>query len=226
MCSSEKFIAPSLLSADFLHLENEIKLIEEGGCHLIHCDIMDGKFVPNLTFGPMIVKAVRKITNLPIDVHLMIKNPENFIDEFIDAGASYISVHIEGNDHCDRLINQIKNKNVKAGIVINPSTPVLMIKELINIVDFVLIMSVNPGFGGQSFIDYTKSKITELVELRKLIRNQFKIEIDGGVNLDNVEELSRLGVDIFVAGSAIFNAEDIKRRINEFSELIFRGYNE
>lgn len=168
-----------------------------------------------LLFGPMIVKAVRSVTSLPIDVHLMIKNPENFIDEFINAGADFISVHYEGNNHLDRLINQIKQKGKKAGIVINPATPVLLIKDILNIVDFVLIMSVNQGFGGQSFIDYTKDKITELVALRKKMRNQFSIEIDGGVSNLNIAELSRLGVDIFVAGSAIFNAENIKERIED-----------
>lgn len=217
---NKKFIAPSILSADFLKLGEQIKIIEDGGCDIIHCDVMDGKFVPNITFGPMIVKAVRSVTSLPIDVHLMIKNPENFIDEFINAGADFISVHYEGNNHLDRLINQIKQKGKKAGIVINPATPVLLIKDILNIVDFVLIMSVNPGFGGQSFIDYTKDKITELVALRKKMRNQFSIEIDGGVSNLNIAELSRLGVDIFVAGSAIFNAENIKERIEDLRKLI------
>jgi len=217
---NKKFIAPSILSADFLKLGEQIKIIEDGGCDIIHCDVMDGKFVPNITFGPMIVKAVRSVTSLPIDVHLMIKNPENFIDEFINAGADFISVHYEGNNHLDRLINQIKQKGKKAGIVINPATQVLLIKDILNIVDFVLIMSVNPGFGGQSFIDYTKDKITELVALRKKMRNQFSIEIDGGVSNLNIAELSRLGVDIFVAGSAIFNAENIKERIEDLRKLI------
>lgn len=217
---NKKFIAPSILSADFLKLGEQIKIIEDGRYDIIHCDVMDGKFVPNITFGPMIVKAVRSVTSLPIDVHLMIKNPENFIDEFINAGADFISVHYEGNNHLDRLINQIKQKGKKAGIVINPATPVLLIKDILNIVDFVLIMSVNPGFGGQSFIDYTKDKITELVALRKKMRNQFSIEIDGGVSNLNIAELSRLGVDIFVAGSAIFNAENIKERIEDLRKLI------
>ncbi len=216
----KKLIAPSILSADFLYLADQIQLIEEGGCDLIHCDIMDGKFVPNITFGPMIVKAVRSITELPIDVHLMINNPENFIDEFIDSGANFISVHYEGNTHCDRLINQIKKRGVKAGIVLNPATPVILIKDLLNIVDFVLVMSVNPGFGGQNFISYTKDKIIELVEIRDKIKNKFKIEIDGGINLANTCELSNLGVDIFVAGSAIFNSLNVKERITEFRKLI------
>jgi ribulose-phosphate 3-epimerase len=216
----EKFIAPSILSADFLNLAEQIDLIEKGGCDIIHCDIMDGKFVPNITFGPMIVKAIRSITNLPIDVHLMINNPEHFIDEFITVGANYVSVHYEGNNHCDRLINQIKNKGAKAGIVINPATSVILIKDLLNIVDFVLVMSVNPGFGGQSFISYTKNKITELVKIRDTISNKFKIEIDGGVNLENVSELSNLGVDIFVAGSAIFNSDNIIDTIKKFRNLI------
>jgi len=218
----EKFIAPSILSADFLNLAEQIDLIEKGGCDIIHCDIMDGKFVPNITFGPMIVKAIRSITNLPIDVHLMINNPEHFIDEFITAGANYVSVHYEGNNHCDRLINHIKNKGAKAGIVINPATSVILIKDLLNIVDFVLVMSVNPGFGGQSFISYTKNKIAELVKIRDTISNKFKIEIDGGVNLENVSELSNLGVDIFVAGSAIFNSDNIKDTIKKFRNLIIR----
>jgi ribulose-phosphate 3-epimerase len=217
---NKKLLAPSILSADFLKLGEQIKTIEEGGCDLIHCDVMDGKFVPNITFGPMIVKAVRSITSLPIDVHLMIDNPENFIDEFINAGADFISVHYEGNNHLDRLVNQIKQRDKKAGIVVNPATPIHLIKDILNIVDFVLIMSVNPGFGGQSFIDYTKVKISELVEIRKKMRNQFSIEIDGGVSNLNIAELSRLGVDIFVAGSAIFNTKNIKERIKDLRKLI------
>lgn len=217
---NKKLLAPSILSADFLKLGEQIKTIEEGGCDLIHCDVMDGKFVPNITFGPMIVKAVRSVTSLPIDVHLMIDNPENFIDEFINAGADFISVHYEGNNHLDRLVNQIKQRDKKAGIVVNPATPIHLIKDILNIVDFVLIMSVNPGFGGQSFIDYTKVKISELVEIRKKMRNQFSIEIDGGVSNLNIAELSRLGVDIFVAGSAIFNTKNIKERIKDLRKLI------
>ena len=217
---NKKLLAPSILSADFLKLGEQIKTIEEGGCDLIHCDVMDGKFVPNITFGPMIVKAVRSVTSLPIDVHLMIDNPENFIDEFINAGADFISVHYEGNNHLDRLVNQIKQRDKKAGIVVNPATPIHLIKDILNIVDFVLIMSVNPGFGGQSFIDYTKVKISELVEIRKKMRNQFSIEIDGGVSNLNITELSRLGVDIFVAGSAIFNTKNIKERIKDLRKLI------
>ncbi len=217
---NKKFIAPSILSADFLHLYEQIKFLEQGGADIIHCDIMDGKFVPNITFGPMVVKAVRSITELPLDVHLMINNPENFIDEFVESGANYISIHFEGNNHCDRLINYIKSKNVFAGIVINPATPVLFIKDLLNIVDFVLVMSVNPGFGGQSFIDYTKNKVTELVNIRNSISNKFLIEIDGGVSLSNIKELKDLGVDIFVAGSSIFGTNDIVSRIKEMKNLI------
>lgn len=218
--NNKKLLAPSILSADFLHLYEQIKFLEKGGADLIHCDIMDGKFVPNITFGPMIVKAVRSVTELPLDVHLMINNPEDFIDEFINSGANYVSIHFEGNNHCDRIINYIKSKNVFAGIVINPATPVILIKELLNIVDFVLVMSVNPGFGGQSFIKYTQNKVTELVKIRSEINNKFLIEIDGGVGLNNIKELKDLGVDIFVAGSSIFSANNIVSRIKEMKNLI------
>jgi len=219
-----KYIAPSILSADFLNLQKDILILEKAEADIIHCDIMDGQFVPNITFGPSLVKRISDISPLPLDVHLMIKQPENFIDLFADAGAKYISIHAEGNNHLDRLINQIKKHNVKAGIVVNPATPVGYIKDLLNIVDFVLLMSVNPGFGGQSFINYTKNKIVELVEIRNSIDNKFLIEIDGGVCLDNVKELADLGVDIFVAGSSIFNSKDIVRTIADFKNIFKDKY--
>ncbi|MFH0733662.1 MAG: ribulose-phosphate 3-epimerase [bacterium] len=215
-----KLLAPSILSADFLHLAEQIKSLEKGKADLIHCDIMDGQFVPNITFGPMIVKKLKTVTNIPLDVHLMINEPENFIDEFIDAGASFISVHYEGNNHVDRLINKIKDKNVKAGIVINPATPVSSLMEIINIVDFVLLMSVNPGFGGQLFIEYTKNKIVELAVLRNKFGKNFFIELDGGVTGKNIKELSDLGVDVFVAGSSVFNTPDIVKTIIDFKNIL------
>ncbi len=215
-----KYLAPSILSADFLNLQKDIILLEKANADIIHCDIMDGQFVPNITFGHSLVKKVNEITTLPLDVHLMIQRPENFIDLFAEAGANYISVHAEGNNHLDRLINQIKKNNVKAGIVLNPATPVSYIKDLLMIVDFVLVMSVNPGFGGQSFINYTKNKIAELASIRNNIDNKFLIEIDGGVSLENIKELADLGVNIFVAGSSIFNSSDIINTITRFKDIL------
>lgn len=215
-----KYLAPSILSADFLNLQKDINLLEKAKADFIHCDIMDGQFVPNITFGHSLVKKINEITSLPLDVHLMIKQPENFIDLFADAGAKFISIHAEGNNHLDRLINQIKKHNIKAGIVLNPATPVNFIKDLLFIVDFVLVMSVNPGFGGQSFIDYTKNKIVELAKIKDSIENKFLIEIDGGVSLDNVKELADLGVDIFVAGSSVFNSKDVITTIAKFKDIL------
>ncbi len=215
-----KILAPSILSADFLNLGSQIKLLEKGKADLIHCDVMDGQFVPNITFGPILVKKITAVTKLPLDVHLMINNPENFIEDFVDAGAKYISVHYEGNVHTDRLINKIKSDNVKAGIAINPATPVSCLTEIANIVDYVLLMSVNPGFGGQLFIEYTKNKIVELVELRKKLNKNFLIELDGGVTHRNIKELGDLGVDIFVVGSSIFNTPDIPKTISNFKHIL------
>lgn len=215
-----KKIAPSILAADFSNLAQQIRYVEIGGADIIHCDIMDGKFVPNITFGPVVVSAVRKITKLPIDVHLMIKDPDNFIEDFVKAGANYISVHQEEVVHLHRTITKIKELGVKAGVVLNPATPVSTLADILEFVDFVLIMSVNPGFGGQIFIDSTLKKVTELVRIRQENNLNYEIELDGGVNSQNIKEILDAGCDIFVAGSSIFRQDNISAACTELKNLI------
>lgn len=215
-----KLIAPSILSADFSNLSQQLRLVEMAGADLIHCDIMDGQFVPNITFGPFIVETIKKITNVPLDVHLMIKQPDNFIKEFIDAGASYLSVHFEEVIHLNRIINRIKDLGAKAGVVINPATPVNSLVSIIEYVDFVLIMSVNPGFGGQKFIPNSIRKIKECADLRKKLNLNFKIEVDGGITKDNVIDVLRAGTDIVVAGASIFNTDNISASVTEFRNIL------
>ena len=215
-----KYLAPSILSADFTQLAQQIRFVEMGGADLIHCDVMDGNFVPNISFGPSIVRAVSKITEIPIDVHLMIKSPERFINEFAKAGAKFISVHAEEVVHLDKVIEQIKKLDIKAGVAVNPSTSVEIIRPILGIIDFILIMSVNPGFGGQKFIEYTKDKIVFLDRLRNEKNFNFMIEVDGGVDRTNIYELSKLGCNIFVAGSAIFSSENISASTLELKNLI------
>lgn len=215
-----KLLAPSILSADFSNLSQQIRLIEIAGADLIHCDIMDGQFVPNITFGPFLVKAIRRVAKLPIDVHLMIKNPDNYISEFVDAGANYISVHFEEVVHLNRTINRIKESGVKAGVVINPSTPVQLLSSILEYVDFVLIMSVNPGFGGQKFIQSSIKKIYELSKMRKELNLNFQIEIDGGINKDNLKDVIIAGTDIVVAGASIFNTDNVSATVTEFKNII------
>ncbi|MCS7052373.1 MAG: ribulose-phosphate 3-epimerase [Ignavibacterium sp.] len=215
-----KLLAPSILSADFLNLSQQIKIIEDAGADLIHCDVMDGQFVPNITFGPFIISSIKKVSKLPLDVHLMIKNPENFIDVFAESGADYISVHYEEVIHLNRLINKIKDLNKKAGVVLNPSTPVSLLVNIIEYVDFVLLMSVNPGFGGQKFIDSSLRKIKELVNLREKFGLNFQIEIDGGISQENLKDVLEAGADIIVAGASIFNSNDISSTVSQFKKII------
>jgi len=208
-------IAPSILSADFRRLEEQIATVEHAGASYIHVDVMDGHFVPNLTVGPFIVEWVRKATKLPIDAHLMIEAPENFIGAFARAGANMISVHPEATYHLDRTINQIRQAGCQAGVVLNPATPLAMIEEIIVEVDYVLLMSVNPGFSGQKFIP---SSLDKLRRLRDLIRMKFspaRIEIDGGVGPDNAAEIVAAGAEILVAGSAVFGAENPAEALKE-----------
>ncbi len=216
----EKLLAPSILSADFSNLANQIRYAEMGGADLIHCDVMDGRFVPNISFGPVVVGAVRKSTHLPVDVHLMIKSPENYIEQFAKAGADYISVHVEEVVHLDRVVNKIKELQVKAGVVLNPATPLSTLEDVLSIVDFVLLMSVNPGFGGQSFIPYVLEKIQRLNEIRTKRSLNFLIEVDGGINSKNIEEISRAGCNIFVAGSSVFKADNIVEAVAELKNKI------
>ena len=201
-------IAPSILSADFRRLGEQIATVEQAGASYIHVDVMDGHFTPNLTVGPFIVEWVRKATKLPIDAHLMIENPDNFIDAFARAGSNMISVHPEATYHLDRTLNHIRQAGCQAGVVLNPATPLAMIEEVIAEVDYVLLMSVNPGFSGQKFIPSSLDKLRRLRDLIRMKFSQARIEIDGGVGLGNAAEVVAAGAEILVAGSAVFGAEN------------------
>jgi ribulose-phosphate 3-epimerase len=203
-------LAPSILSADFAHLADQIHASLEGGASVIHLDVMDGHFVPNLTIGPPVVKSVRKITEAPLDCHLMIENPDEYIPAFADAGADWISVHQEACRHLNRTLTLIRHHEVSPGVVLNPATPVDTLSEVLDLVDYVLVMSVNPGFGAQKFIPGVLRKIRKLVEYRSVNRLNFRIEIDGGVALDTVGEIVRSGAEILVAGNAVFGKGDPK----------------
>jgi ribulose-phosphate 3-epimerase len=203
-------LAPSILSADFAHLADQVRRATEGGGTLIHVDIMDGHFVPNLTIGPPVLKSLRKATDLPLDCHLMVDNPDEFISAFVEAGANWVSVHQEACRHLDRTLHLIRSQGALAGVVINPATPVEMLSEVLDIVDYVLVMSVNPGFGGQKFLPNSLHKIRRLSEIRVQRGLNFRIEVDGGVALDTVAEVVRAGAEILVAGNAVFGDGDPK----------------
>ncbi len=213
-------LAPSILSADFTNLAQQIRMVEIGGADWIHCDVMDGHFVPNLTFGPSIVKAAHKVTKLPIDVHLMIENPDKYLEDFIKAGASYVSVHVEEVVHLNRTVNRIKELGAKAGVVINPATPVSSIVDVGEYIDLLLIMTVNPGFGGQKFIPNSIRRIKEAVTLRSEVNANFLIEIDGGVNVETAKTALEAGAEVFVAGSSIFKADNISAATVEIKKVI------
>ncbi|VTX92748.1 Ribulose-phosphate 3-epimerase [Enterococcus hirae] len=213
-------IAPSILSADFSNLQRDIELVEEGGADYIHVDVMDGQFVPNITFGPNIVQAIRPITKLPLDVHLMIVDPEKYIPAFAKAGADIITVHVEATPHIHRALQMMKDLGVKSGVVINPGTPITMIKHVLPIADQVLVMTVNPGFGGQSFIEETVEKIAELSELREQNNWHYSIEVDGGIVPETAQICQKAGADVFVAGSYIYNSEDPVGQINQLKEAL------
>ncbi len=219
-----KKICPSILSADFSRLKEEITEVEKAGADIIHCDIMDGSFVPNISFGPKIVSVVNKITDLPLDVHLMINNPEKYIEEFHKAGADYISVHYENNFHLNRLINQIKNLGIKAGVVLNPATPVFMLDDIIEYVDYVLIMSVNPGFGGQKFIPDSMKKLRQLKEKITVHNYDCAIEIDGGIGTDNIGKVSEAGADMFVCGASVFDSKNKGEVIRKMKSIISKEH--
>ncbi len=210
---NKTLIAPSILSSDFSALGAEIKSIEKGGADWIHVDVMDGHFVPNLTMGPPVVAGLKKVAKLPLDCHLMVSNPEAWVAPFVKAGAHVVSVHAEATVHLDRLIHHIQSFKVLAGVAINPATPLAAIEEVLGIVDLVLIMSVNPGFGGQEFIEGSFSKIRRLAEVRRAIGASFVIEVDGGVSPKNAGALVAAGVDVLVAGSAVFSQSDRARAI-------------
>ena len=211
-----KKIAPSILSADFTKLGEEVKAVEDAGADWIHVDVMDGHFVPNITMGPMVVQAARSATSLPMDVHLMVENPDRFITDFVSAGADLISVHVEACTHLNRSVQLITASGAKAGVVLNPATPVRTIQWVIEYVDVVLIMSVNPGFGGQQFIPNSLEKIHELRQLIQTRDLPVLIQVDGGVNKHTIQAVSRAGADVFVAGSAIFGSQNYKETIDEF----------
>lgn len=211
-------ILPSVLSADFSKLGSQIQELEKNNIEILHVDIMDGQFVPNISFGFPVLQSIRKTTKLTLDVHLMIKNPSNFIKEFVDSGADMITVHYEGNDHLHRLIQQIKSHNVKAGVAINPATPISALKHILPDLNLVLVMGVNPGFGGQSLIPFTLEKIKELAELRENLGLSFDISVDGGVKSSNHKDILKAGADLLVVGSDVFKDDDITSNIQSFLE--------
>ncbi|MEH6889977.1 ribulose-phosphate 3-epimerase [Bacillus sp. JJ864] len=201
-------IAPSILSADFSRLGEEIKDVEKGGADYIHVDVMDGHFVPNITIGPLIVEAIRPITSLPLDVHLMIENPDQYIETFAKAGADIITVHVEACPHLHRTIQLIKSQGIKAGVVLNPHTPVSMIEHVLEDIDMVLLMTVNPGFGGQKFIHSVLPKVRQVADMIRERNLQVEIEIDGGVNTETAKLCVEAGANVLVAGSAVYNEKD------------------
>ncbi len=213
-------LAPSILSADFGRLAEEIKAIEEAGADVIHIDVMDGHFVPNLTIGPLVVEAIRPVTKLPFDVHLMIENPDAYLEAFAKAGADWISVHVEACPHLHRTVYRIKELGCLAGVVLNPATPLETLDYILEEVDYVLIMSVNPGFGGQKFIPSALRKVSRLREIISSSGLNVSIEIDGGVNLKTLPEVVKAGAEILVAGSAIFGTEDYAATIQAFRKVI------
>ena len=213
-------LAPSILSADFAKLADAVKLVESAGADIVHLDVMDGHFVPNITIGPKMVRDIRKVTKLPLDVHLMITEPDKYIADFAEAGADLISVHYEAAVHLDRLIHQIKDHGCKAGVVINPATVIEVLDEVLNISDYILLMSVNPGFGGQKFIESSTAKARKLKEkITKIDSNAF-IEMDGGIGLDNMKTLKDAGVDVFVCGHSIFGSKDPAKTIKEMNKIL------
>jgi ribulose-phosphate 3-epimerase len=216
-------IAPSILASDFSRLGEEIARVERAGADLIHIDVMDGHFVPNITIGPPVVKCIRKTTRLPFDVHLMIENADRYIEDFIKAGADIISVHAENNPHVHRTLQMIRQKGAKASVVLNPGTPLSMIEWLLEDVDMVLLMTVNPGFGGQSYIDGMTEKVRQLRKMADDRGIPLDIEVDGGIDLNNIYKVTEAGANVIVAGSTVYNAPDTGEIIHSLREKAFGG---
>lgn len=212
-------LAPSLLSADFYNLENQIKILEKNKIEYLHLDCMDGIFVPNISFGPLVIKKLRSKTDMIFDTHLMIENPERYIEDFHNSGSNIITIHFEATKHPHRVIQKIKALGKKAGIALNPATPVSSLECLGDLVDLILIMSVNPGFGGQSFIEISKKKVVQAREFIKSTNRDILLEIDGGIKRSNVKEIIDLGVDLIVSGSDIFNGE-VEKSLNEYDKIL------
>lgn len=211
-------IAPSILAADFSRLGDEIKAVEQAGADWIHIDVMDGHFVPNITVGPMVVEAARKATELPLDVHLMIADADRYIKDFAEAGADILTVHVEACPHLHRTIHHIKEQKVRAGVVLNPSTPLSSLEEVLHEIDMVLLMSVNPGFGGQKFIPSLLDKTMNLSEIMSNYEHDFDLEVDGGIKVENAGEIKEVGANVLVAGSAIFKSADYKKAIQQLRD--------
>lgn len=219
MIQSSVEIAPSILAANFASLGEEVRAVERGGAALLHVDVMDGHFVPNISIGVPVVAALRKATTLPLDVHLMIQHPERYIGAFADAGADMISVHQEAAAHLDRVLASIRERGLRAGVVLNPATPVATLSEVLGDVDYVLVMSVNPGYGGQKFIRGSLSKLRALGELRREFGYSYRIEIDGGIGPETVAEVAQAGAEILVAGTAVFGTPDAAAAVRNLKQL-------
>ncbi|SHK06995.1 ribulose-5-phosphate 3-epimerase [Desulfatibacillum alkenivorans DSM 16219] len=215
-----KIIAPSILSADFARLGEEVQAVEKAGADWIHVDVMDGRFVPNITIGPVVCKAVDRVTDLPLDVHLMIKQPELYVEDFVKAGADYVTIQVESTTHLNRTVNLIRELGAKPGVVLNPTTPLSSLEWVLEYVDLVMLMSVNPGFGGQKFIDNSLRKTEALANMIQSKGLNALIELDGGINSKTIKSASDAGCDAFVAGSAIFGSEDYAATIQEFRTLL------
>ena len=220
---STSIIAPSILAADFTHLEQDIQKSIEGGAEWIHCDIMDGHFVPNISFGPLAVEAANRSTDAFLDVHLMIYNPDDYVSAFVKAGADQITIHYEASVHLHRSIQNIKSEGIRAGVAVNPATSLQNIEPILPDVDLVLLMTVNPGFGGQTFIEHSYDRIKELAALRRKEGLRFLIEVDGGIGLENIEQVSHCGAEVFVVGSNVFKTKDITQSVSDLHKKAVSG---
>ncbi len=215
-----KILSPSLLSVDFTDIKAQLKILEENDIKYLHLDVMDGNFVPSISFGMPVIASLRKYKNFIFDVHMMVREPDRYVEDMKKAGADMLSVHYEACTHLDRTINHIKNLNMKAGVVLNPSTPISVLEDILAELDFVLLMSVNPGFGGQKYIPYVTKKIEKLKEIKNIINPSLMIQVDGGVNENTIKEVIEAGADYIVAGSAVFNG-NIKENIHKLKQLMF-----